>query len=146
MRGAERDELIRSQLVPLTPGERPPIVVTCAVLCGLIAVGNLVLWAAGWKVRGQELNAAGAFAPALLFAIVGVGLWRTRLLAIAAMQVLLGLTALFATGALLVAADVPSALLGVLIIAVCTALFWPLIRINARAGARDRLNRIDHHG
>jgi hypothetical protein len=134
---------MRDPIVPLPPDERPAIVLVCVALCVVIGTGNLVLWAAGWEVRGQDLDAAAAIAPALLFEWLAYGLWRTRLLAVAAMQVVLAVTALFASGALLVSSDIPSALLSVTIIAVCGALFWPLIRVNARIGARDR---VDTHG
>jgi hypothetical protein len=131
------------ELVPLAPGERPPILLGCIAVCLAIAAGNLVLWAAGWEVQGQDVGAAAAIAPAVLFSWLAYGLWRVRLLAIAAMQLVLAVTALFATGALLVSSNLASALLSVAIVAVCAALFWPLIRINARAGARDR---VDTHG
>ena len=131
------------QLVPLGSGERPPVLLVCVALCIAIALANVVLWAAGWEVRGQDVGAAAAIVPALLFSWLAYGLWRTRLLAIAAMQLVLAVTALFATGALLVASNLAAALLGVLIVAICAVLFWPLIRINARAGMRDR---VDGHG
>jgi len=134
---------MRDEIEPLPADERPAIVRLCVVLCVAIAAGNLVLWAAGWEVSGQDLNAAAAIVPALLFGWIAYGLWRTRLLAVAAMQVMLAVTALFASGALLVSSNLASALLSATIIAVCAVLFWPLIRINARAGARDR---VDGHG
>jgi hypothetical protein len=140
---ADRDAELRARIVPLGPGERPPALLAGVVLSVLVAVANLVLWASGWEVRGQELNGAAAIAPALLFAILAVGLWRGRLLAIAGMQVVLALTALSATGALLVASDLASALLSAAVVVVCGVLFWPLIRLNARAGLRDR---VEHHG
>lgn len=138
-----RDDRARAQIVPLAPGERPPAIVVCAVLCALIAIANLVLWAAGWEVSEQELNAAAAIVPALLFGWLAYGLWQTRLLAIAATQVVLALTALFASGSLLVASDLGSAALSLTVITVCGVLFWPLIRVNARAGMRDR---VEGHG
>ncbi len=142
MRGEERDAAIRAQLVPLAPGERPLPILICTALCVAVAVGNIVLWAVGWEVRGQELNAAAAIAPAVLFGWLAYGLWRGRLLAIAGMQALLALTALFATGALLVSSNLESALLSGAVIVICGVLFWPLIRLNARAGLRDR---VEHH-
>jgi hypothetical protein len=134
---------MREELVPLAPGERPRILLVCVALSLAIAAGNLVLWAAGWEVRGQDLNAAAAIVPALLFGWLAYGLWRTRLLAVATMQLVLAVTALFATGGLLVASNLESVVLSVTIIAVCAVLFWPLIRINARIGARDR---VEGHG
>lgn len=141
LRGEARNEQIRAQLVPMAPGERPRIVIVCAVLCVLIALGNVLLWATGREVQGQELNALGALIPAALFLSVAVGLWRTRLLAVAAMQTLLAVTALFASFALLVASDLPSALFSAAIVVVCAVLFWPLVRVNARVGLRDRVER-----
>lgn len=137
----ERDAARRAKLVPLGPGERPRAIVVCIVLCLLIAAGNLLLWVAGWEVRGQQLNAAAAVVPVVLFAWLAYGLWRTTLLAIAAMQVVLAVTTVFATGALLVSSNLQSAVLSLLVVVVCAALFWPLIRLNARAGLRDRLER-----
>lgn len=140
-RAEQRDAELRAKLVPLAHGERPRAIVVCIVLCVLIAAGNLVLWAAGWEVRGQQLNAAAAIVPAVLFAWLAYGLWRTTLLAIAAMQVVLAVTTIFATGALLVSSDLRSVLLSLLVMIACAVLFWPLIRLNARAGLRDRLER-----
>ena len=149
LRGEERDAELRAQLVPLAPGERPLVITACAVLCGLIAVANVVLWATGWDVRGGEVSAVGALIPAALFAVLAVGLWRTRLLAVAGMQTLLAITAIFASGALLVSSNVVAALLSLVIVVGSGALFWPLIRINGRIGARDRLQRgstVEDHG
>lgn len=141
LRAEERDALIRSGLEPLGAGERPRIVLVCVALCAAAAIANIVLWVVGWEVDGQDVGALGALIPFVLLAALAVGLWRTRLLAVAGMQVLLGLTALFASGALLVSSNVQSALLSVATIGVCGALFWPLVRVNARAGLRDRLAR-----
>ncbi len=143
LRGEARNEELRATMTPMGAGERPPVLVACAALCALIALGNIVLWASGREVRGQELNALGALVPAALFAAIAVGLWRTRLLAVASMQVLLAITAIFASGALLVASDLRAALLSVAIVVICATLFWPLIRINARVNLRDK---VEGHG
>jgi hypothetical protein len=140
-RGEERDELIRADLVPLGPGERPPIVKVCAAVCLLAAAANILLWAAGWEVSGQDVPAAGAIAPALVLGALAYGLWQVKYLAVAGMQVFLGLTALGASASLLVASNWTSALQSVAVIAACMVLFWPLIRINARVGLRERIAR-----
>ncbi len=141
LRGEARNEQLRAQIVPLAPGERPRMVTACAVLCAVVAVGNVILWATGWEVRGTEVSTVGALIPAALFAILAVGLWRTRLLAVAAMQTLLAITAIFASGALLVSSDVQAVVLSLVIVVGSGVLFWPLVRINARIGLRDRLER-----
>lgn len=139
LRGEARNEELRKQIVPLPPGERPGIVTACAVLCGVVAVANVVLWLADWDVRGREVSTAGALIPAILFAVLAVGLWRTRLLAVAGMQTLLAITAIFASGALLVSSNLLAVLLSLVIVVGSGVLFWPLVRVNARIGARDRL-------
>jgi hypothetical protein len=141
LRGEERDAELRSQLVPMQPGERPLIVKLCAAVCLLAAAGNIVLWAAGWEVSGQDVPAAGAFAPAAVLGVLAWGLWQVKYLAVAGMQVFLGLTALGASASLLVASNVQSALQSAAVVAVCLVLFWPLIRVNARVGLRERLAR-----
>ena len=141
LRGEARNEQLRAEIVPLAPGERPRMITICSVLCAVIAVGNVVLWATGWEVRGTEVSTPGALIPAILFAILTVGLWRTRLLAVAAMQTLLAITAIFASGALLVSSDLQAAVLSLVIVVGSGVLFWPLVRINARIGLRDRLER-----
>jgi len=139
LRGEARNEQLRAAMTPMGADERPRVLVACAVLCALIAAGNVVVWASGREVQGQEIGALGAIVPAALFGALAVGLYRTRLLAVAAMQVLLAITAIFASGALLVASDLRAVLLSVAMIVVCGVLFWPLIRINARINLRDRV-------
>src|SRR5438105_1227381 len=116
LRGEARNEQLRAEIVPLAPGERPGMVTACAVLCAVIAAGNVLLWATGWEVRGTEVSTLGAVLPAALFAVMAVGLWRTRLLAVAAMQTLLAITAIFASGALLVSSDIQAAVLSLVIV------------------------------
>ena len=83
------------------------MLVACARRCAsLIAVGNVILWATGREVRGQELSALGAIVPPRLFGALAVGLWRTRLLAVAAHAGRCSaITAIFAVVALLVASN-----------------------------------------
>lgn len=149
LRGEARNQELRAQIVPLAEGERPLIVRACAVLCAVIAVANVVLWLADSDVRGQQVSTAGALIPAALFAVLAVGLWRTRLLAVAGMQTLLAITAIFASGALLVSSDLQAVVLSLLVVVGSGALFWPLVRVNARIGARDRGQarvRVDENG
>lgn len=141
LRGEARDEQLRAAMTPMGPDERPFELTASAVLCALIAAGNVLVWATGGEVRGQELTPLAALIPAVLFAALAVGLWRVRLLAVAAMQVLLAITAIFASGALLASSNLQAVVLSAGIIVVCAALFWPLIRINARINLRDRLER-----
>jgi hypothetical protein len=141
LRGEEADAAVRAGLVPMGEGERPPVVKLSAGICLLAAAANIALWAGGWEVKGDDVPALGAFAPAAVLAVLAWGLWEVKYLAIAGMQVFLGLTALGASASLLVASNVQSALQSLVIVLVCLGLFWPLIRINARVGLRERIAR-----
>ena len=76
----ERDEAARAQLEPLAPGERPLAVTIAALLSFAVAIANLVLYLAGWEVRGQDPELGGALVVCAVFALAGVGMWRMQLL------------------------------------------------------------------
>src|SRR5687767_7056918 len=57
-----RDDLAREQLVPLEEGERPRAVTVAAIVAGLLALSNLIGWAAGIEI-GNEKPSLGAVLP-----------------------------------------------------------------------------------
>ena len=131
-RGREREDAARAALQPLRPGERPLAVTISAVLAGLMAVANLVLYLAGWDVRGQDPNLAGALALCVLLAAAAVGMWRLRYWAVLGFEVLLGVLLVSASLSLLLASNLRAAVLSLAVIAVAGPLFWFLIRAMAR--------------
>jgi hypothetical protein len=132
-RGRERDERIRAKLAPLGPDERPLPLKLAVALAALLAISNVVLWAAGWEVRGEEdQGPAGVFFFAGLLALIAVGMWRRSYIAVLGFQALLALTVIFTFLSLMVASNVAAVVLCVLIIAVAGTLFWYLIRVMAR--------------
>jgi hypothetical protein len=131
-RGRQRDEEARAKLKPLAPGERPLAVTIAAVVAFAIAAANLVLYLAGWDVRGQDANLAGALAVCLVFAVAGVGMWRTQYWAVIGFEVLLGVLIVSAALSLMLASNLGGALLSIAVIVLAGPLFWFLIRAMAR--------------
>ena len=140
-RGRARDDALRARLEPLAPGERPRAVTLAAILALVLAVLNLVLFAAGWEVRGQEPSATGVLIFAGLMLAAAVGMWRCRYWAVLGFEALLGIALLWSSLSLLVAANVTAVLLCLGVIAVAGPLFWFLIRAMARIQLPSRRPR-----
>jgi hypothetical protein len=135
-RADARNAEIRARLRPLAPGERPLALQLAAGLAALLAVANLVLLASGWELDGRRPGTGGALVFFALMAAAAVGLWRRNYWAVLAFEALLGVTMIWAALSLLVASNAAAVLLCTAIIAVCAPLFWKLIRIMSRIGAR----------
>jgi hypothetical protein len=129
---------VRANLRPLAPGERPRAVTIAAVLAGLIAVANFVLYLAGWDVRGTNPNLGGALALCVVLAAAAVGMWRMRYWAVLGFEVLLGVLVVSAALSLMLASNVQAALLSLAVIALAGPLFWFLIRAMARIQMPER--------
>jgi hypothetical protein len=137
-RGRERDEAARGALEPLAPGERPLAVTIAALLAFAIAIANLVLYLAGWEVRGQDPELGGALVVCAVFVLAGAGMWRMRYWAVLGFEVLLGVLIVSAALSLMLASNVSGALLSVAVIVVAAPLFWLLIRAMARIQMPER--------
>jgi hypothetical protein len=137
-RGRERDERMRAALEPLAPGERPLAVTIAALLAFAVAAANLVLYLAGWEVRGRDPELAGALVVCAVFVLAGAGMWRTRYWAVIGFEVLLGVLIVSAALSLMLASNLSAALLSVAVIAAAGPLFWFLIRAMARIQMPDR--------
>ena len=137
-RGRERDERARAALEPLAPGERPLAVTIAALLAFAVAIANLVLYLAGWEVRGRDPELGGALLVCAVFVLAGVGMWRTRYWAVIGFEVLLGVLIVSAALSLMLASNLSGALLSVAVIAAAGPLFWFLIRAMARIQMPER--------
>jgi hypothetical protein len=127
-RGAQRDAEARARLTPLAPGERPLGIKLGAALALLVALANLVGVILG---AGDEPAALGlAFAAVMIAA--AAGLWARNYLAVLAFQALLAIGIVYAALSLLLASSLVGLLLGIAVIAVCSPIFWLLVRVMAR--------------
>jgi hypothetical protein len=131
-RSRERTDAVRAELQPLAPGERPRAVTVAAVLAGLIAVANLVLFLAGWEVRGQEPSTSGTLIFCAIMVAAAAGMWARRYWAVLGFEMLLGIAIVGAAISLLRASNLAGVALCLGLIAACGPLFWFLIRAMAR--------------
>ena len=127
-RSEQRNEEARAQLTPLAPGERPLGIKLGVALALVVALANLVGVIVG---AGDEPAALGvAFAAVMLAA--AAGLWARNYLAVLAFEALLAVGIIYAALSLLLASSVFGLLLGIAVIAVCSPIFWLLVRVMAR--------------
>jgi hypothetical protein len=123
----DRNADVREKLRPLAPGERPLGLRLAVALAALVALANLVVViVASGAHRGEGL------AFAVVMAVVAVGMWQRRYLAVLAFEVLLGISTIYATLSLAFASNLAAALLALAVIAVCAPVFWLLVRVMAR--------------
>jgi hypothetical protein len=123
-----REPEIRPPLIPLRREERPLGITLAAGFALAIALANLIAALAG---AGSGSPALGlAFAAMMLLA--ATGLWLHNLFAVIAFEVLLGIGIVYAALSLLFASSVAGLLIAVAVIAVCTPIFWLLVRVIAR--------------
>jgi hypothetical protein len=108
---------------------------------GVIGIANLVLWAAGYKVRGNDQSTAGVLVFSALMLGGGVAMWQLRYWAVIGFQALLGITIVTALLSLLLSANLQGALLALVILVPASALFWALIRPMARLRMPERPGR-----
>jgi hypothetical protein len=128
-----RNQATREALVPLAPGERPPVVTVSAILAALVAISILVTYAAGVKVNGSTPSLSAALAPTLIMGVLAWGMWRARYWAVVCFQAVLVFLIFAAVYALLVeATSVTGFAVTVGLLAVSGTLFWLMVRAMAR--------------
>lgn len=138
-RAEERNAAVRAQLEPLAPDERPAALVVAAALAALLAVANLVAWAAGLDVEGKRPGAFGVVLFAALMLLAAWGMWQRRYWAVLGFEALLAITLCIAALSLLVASNVAAVVLCVAILGPAGWLFWKLIRVMGRLQAPQRV-------
>jgi hypothetical protein len=131
-RARDRTDAARAELQPLAPGERPRAVTVAAVLAALIALANLVLFLAGWEVRGQEPSTSGTLIFCAIMVVAAAGMWARRYWAVLGFEMLLGIAIVGAAISLLRASNLAGVALCLGLIGACGPLFWFLIRAMAR--------------
>lgn len=133
-RSEERNELIRAQLTPLAPGERPWPLKVAALLALVIAVADIVQVAVGAKVKfGSTHTSVGGVALfSLIMLVCAVGMWQLRYWAVLGFEALLAVVILAFCFVLISANDVVRAVIAVAVIAGCGYLFFKLVRVLSR--------------
>ena len=140
-RSEERNEQIRQSLEPLAPGERPGAVTVAAIVAVVLLVANVGLWLAGVDVSGREPTTGSVVLQGVVLLVAAVGMWKAKYWAVLGFQALLGITVTFSFLALLTASNARAAALCLAIIALCSPLFWFLVKTMARLQAPQRPTR-----
>jgi len=137
-RSEARNAEVRATLRPYAPGERPlPVTIGAAVAIAL-AVANLALMAAGWKINGHENPVAGGLIFAGLMLSAGIGMLRMRYYAVLGFEAILGIAIVVFALFLVRAANFLAVLLCLAVIGFGGWLFWKLVRVMSRMQAPAR--------
>jgi hypothetical protein len=126
-----RDEAARAALRPLAPGERPAPLLTAIAVAALLALGNLIAYAAGAKIDGRHPG-PGVLAFTAFTGMLATGMWLARYWALLAFQALLTLIILAFSLFLIEASNVEALVLCVGVICAAGWLFWKLVRVMGR--------------
>lgn len=131
-RSEAKNAAVRAQLEPLEPGQRPTAVTVGAVVAGVLALGNIVLYIAGVKVGGQKPTVSGIAGPTLIMAVCSYGMWRAKYWAVLGMEALLGLVIVIFGLLLTTAENLQAVAVALAVMIASGVLFWKLIRAMAR--------------
>jgi hypothetical protein len=131
-RSEAKNAAARAALVPLREGERPTVVTVAAAVAFLLAVGDVVAYAAGLKVNGDRPLLATVAFQALLMGGLAWGMWRGRYWAVLGMEAVLAILIVIFAVLLLKAATVATALILLAVILPAGVLFWKLVKAMAR--------------
>jgi hypothetical protein len=131
-RSRAKNDAARENLQPLTPGERPRAVTIAAILAALLVVANAVVYVAGWEVQGSQPSLRGLLTYSVVLGAAAVGMWRAKYWAVLGFEMLLAITIILTAAVLLRASNWQAVVFCGAVLAVCTPLFWFLIRAMAR--------------
>ena len=127
-----RNERARAALEPLAPGERPPWVTAAAIVALVLAIGNIVAFAAGVKINGTRPAVGPVFGQAVLMGFVAWGMWNARYSAVLLMEAILALLIVVVTVLALRASTAIDVVIVVAILVPACLLFYKLVRAMAR--------------
>jgi len=140
--GPSRSELknqaARDALEPLEEGERPGIVTIGALVSAAIAASILIGWIAGAEVKvgdtdlSERPNAFQVFPPAILFAVMAAGMWRTRYWAVLGFEAIMAIIMVGSFITLVAATSVFKAVSSGLVLVAAGLLFWFTVKALAR--------------
>jgi hypothetical protein len=122
----------RAALEPLAEGERPAVVTVAAIVASLLALGNVVAYAAGLKVDGDRPAIATVAFQALLMGSLAWGMWRARYWAVLGMEAVLAILVVILAVLLLKASNLVTVLILLAVIVPASVLFWKLVKAMAR--------------
>jgi hypothetical protein len=132
-RGRARDDEIRANLVPLAPGERPPVVTLAAIIAFVFAAANAVAGLTGNDISSEagDPSVATAVTTALLL-VAGFGMLKRQYWAVLGFETILGLQIVFFSLYLIGVQSLVGAIVPLVAIGLLGWLFWKLVGAMAR--------------
>jgi len=127
-RSRAKTEAIQAGLEPLGPDERPLGIKLAVALAVFIGVASLVGAVVG---AGGEAPVVGVAWALAMFALAA-GLWARIYLVLLLFQALLAISIIVSALSLAFASNVLGALVALAVIALCSPVFWLLVRVMAR--------------
>jgi hypothetical protein len=140
-RSERKNAEVRAALRPLTPGERPWIIVVSSLVAAALALANLIAWVAGDKINGKHPAASGILIFTAVLLVCAVGLWRLWYGAVLGFMALMAIIAVLFTLYLIEASNILGAVVAVLVVGVCGFLFFKLVRVLSRIQMPNRPTR-----
>jgi hypothetical protein len=131
-RSQRRDAEVRAGLTPITPGERPGVIVASTVVAALLGLANLVAFAAGVKIDGKHPAAGGVIVFAALMIACAIGMWRLWYGAVLGFMALLAIIGTIFALLLIEASNVLGLAVGLVVICGSGYLFFKLVRVLSR--------------
>jgi hypothetical protein len=137
---SERDALARAELEPLGENERPRALLVAVALSALLAVGVLVGGLTVHDLAKHGGSLPGALFLSAIFALLAIGMYRRRYLAVLGFEALIAFQVIVTSLALVIAATIEAAVFRLIAIGLGGWLFWKLVRVMGRiqAGEPDR--------
>jgi hypothetical protein len=132
-RGRARDDEIRANLVPLAPGERPPVVTLAAIIAFVFAAANVATALTGHDIStaSGDPSVVTAVTTALLL-VAGLGMLARQYWAVLGFETILGLQIVFFSLYLIGVQSIVDAIIPVVAIGLLGWLFWKLVSAMAR--------------
>jgi hypothetical protein len=132
-RGRARDDEIRANLVPLAPGERPPVVTFAAGVAFVFAIANVATALTGNDISSAsgDPSVATAVTTALLL-VAGFGMLARQYWAVLGFETILGLQIVFFSLYLIGVQKWWNAIVPLVAIGLLGWLFWKLVSAMAR--------------
>jgi hypothetical protein len=130
----ERNAAVRATLTPVEPGERPWPTLVSALIALALVITNLVLVILNVSFRAgpQRVSTGQEILYLIVMSMCAYGLWRNRYWAVLGFMVLLLLTVLTATLALVRVTNIGGAAFAIALIAGGGFLFYKLVRVLSR--------------
>jgi hypothetical protein len=135
------EEQARAALVPLADDERPAALLAAIGVCTVLAVAVLVGGLSIHDLAKHGGSLPGAIFLGAILAVLALGMYRRRYLAVLGFEALLAFQIIVTSLALVVAETLVAAAGCLLAIGLGGWLFWKLVRVMGRIQAGERQDR-----